>query len=469
MNALEMREKRSELSKEIRRLADLAKEEGREFTAEEQEAWDKVGTEYNDWTRKLEFEERAESAEADQRIVLGHHKVTKEEMQSPEMQAHLDRKAKDSGLPTSEDRALAFQGWLRQQAGRSLDERHRRAAEIVGIDLYAKNLDFRLPGGYDVMRRRLKGQRLAGARPLTPEEFRATDYTSTVATFGGETIPEGFVFNFETALLAFGGMREVADVMRTATGNDLPWPTVNDTGNTGEQVGETADSDDSAVTELGITTSATIFKAFKFGSKMIRVTAELLEDSAFDMAAQLGLIMGERIGRITAAGYATGVGTTTINGLVTAATLGVTAASATTVDYDEIYNLIHSVDPAYRAQQAGFVMHDNVILAIRKLKDSDGRYLWQESTQVGVPDRIAGFPLQIDQGMASSIAASAKIILFGALGKYKIRDVAGLRVRRLGELFAQYDQEGFVAFFRTDGNLLDAGSNPVKYMQMASS
>jgi len=469
MNAKEMREKRAELSKEIRRLADLANEDGREFSAEEQEAWEKVNADYNDWTRKIEFAERAESAEADQRVVVGPQIATREEMQSPEFQAHRDRVAKADGRPTSEDRALAFQGWFRHQAGLAVSEQHQRAAEVVGINLHAINLDLRLPGSYGTMRRQLHGQLLAGARPLTAEEFRATNYTSTVATFGGDTIPEGFVFNFEKALLAFGGIRNVADVMRTASGNDLPWPTVNDTGNTGEQVAEAADSDDSAVTELGITTSALTFKAWKFSSKMIRVTSELLEDSAFDMVAELGSIMGERIGRITATGYATGAGTTTIKGLVVAATLGVTAASATTIDLDEVFNLIHSVDPAYRAQDAGFVLHDNVVLAVRKLKDSDGQYLWQPSNQAGVPDRLAGFPLQIDQGMASTIAASAKVILFGALKKYKIRDVAGLRIKRLVELFAQYDQEGFVAFFRTDGNLLDAGSNPAKYLQMASS
>jgi HK97 family phage major capsid protein len=55
-------------------------------------------------------------------------------------------------------------------------------------------------------------------------------------------------------------------------------------------------------------------------------------------------------------------------------------------------------------------------------------------------------------------------VVFGALNKYKVRQVQTLRVRRLVERYAELDQEGFVGFLRQDGNLLDAGTNPVKYI-----
>jgi HK97 family phage major capsid protein len=66
--------------------------------------------------------------------------------------------------------------------------------------------------------------------------------------------------------------------------------------------------------------------------------------------------------------------------------------------------------------------------------------------------------------MASTIESGAKTMLFGQLDKYKIREVRGLRLMRMRELYAETDQEGFVAFFRADGNLLDAGVDPVKHM-----
>ena len=89
--------------------------------------------------------------------------------------------------------------------------------------------------------------------------------------------------------------------------------------------------------------------------------------------------------------------------------------------------------------------------------------------QAGVPDRLLGYKYVINQSMANAQAQSAKIILFGDFSKYKIRDVAGIRLVRLDELFAQTDQVGFVAFLRSDGQLLDAGTNPIKYLTNATS
>jgi HK97 family phage major capsid protein len=84
--------------------------------------------------------------------------------------------------------------------------------------------------------------------------------------------------------------------------------------------------------------------------------------------------------------------------------------------------------------------------------------------QAGIPDRLLGYTYVVNQSMASTLAKAAKVVLFGDFSKYKIRDVAGIRLVRLDELFAQTDQVGFVAFLRTDGQLLDAGTNPVKHL-----
>jgi HK97 family phage major capsid protein len=86
---------------------------------------------------------------------------------------------------------------------------------------------------------------------------------------------------------------------------------------------------------------------------------------------------------------------------------------------------------------------------------------------LGQPDRLCGFPIVLNQHMPD-IAAEAKTILVGSRSKYKIRFCGGPRMRRLVERYADQDQEGFVAFQRFDGNLLDAGTNPVKVLQMHS-
>ena len=140
------------------------------------------------------------------------------------------------------------------------------------------------------------------------------------------------------------------------------------------------------------------------------VPTELLEDSAFDIPSVIGAMLGERLGRILAEKFATGSGAATPRGIVTAATLGKTAAATNAITFDEVFDLIHSVDPAYRVG-AGFLMHDNVILALRKLKAAGtGEYLWQSGAREGVPDRIAGYPLTVCQEMASVITNSAGML-----------------------------------------------------------
>jgi HK97 family phage major capsid protein len=330
---------------------------------------------------------------------------------------------------------------MRRQMGQPVGRQHREAAERCGYRLSARTLELRLT---DRPPRNL---------------FEARAAMSTGANVGGETIPQGFMANFEQALLQFGGIRNAAYIWRTATGNAIPWPTTNDTGNKGELVTEAGTN-----TEQGVATSAVTFNAYKFGSKLVKVSAELLQDSAFNLAEWLGGVLGERIGRVQADYFTTGTGTDQPKGAATAATLGVTAAAVNAITADELLDLVHSVDPAYR-NGASFMLHDQVLLAVRKLKDSTGQYLWQSNIAAGRPDTLHNYPLWPNQSMASVLQASAKTVLFGLLSKYVIREVATIRLRRLVELYAGNDQEGFVAFLRGDGDLIDAGTHPVKYLQ----
>lgn len=198
------------------------------------------------------------------------------------------------------------------------------------------------------------------------------------------------------------------------------------------------------------------------------VPFELLQDSAFDLPSFIARKLGERIGRKQATDFTTGDGSSKPNGIVTASTAGKTAASATAIISDELIDLEHSVDPSYRPG-AGWMFHDNILAAIRKLKESTtNAYIWQPGLQTGIPERILSYPFFINQKMASSIAASAKTILFGRLDKYNIRDVAEVRLVRMNERYADTDQVGFVAFLRSDGDLVDAGTNPIKHLVQAA-
>ena len=278
----------------------------------------------------------------------------------------------------------------------------------------------------------------------------------------GLAVPESMESGIEKALLAFGGMREAATVRRTSDGGDLVFLTGNDTSNTGELLAEGA-----ATSEQDATVGAVTLKAFTYSSKMIRVSLQLMQDASFDVESYIAGLLAERVGRITNTHFTTGVGADRPRGIVNVAAAGITAASTTAVTWDELINLEHSVGSAYR-RGARFMFADATLLALRKLKDGEGRYLWQPGApQGGVPNMIGQYPYTINDDMAT-MAASAKAILFGQLSRYIIRDVTGWTLMRFNEKYGEYLQVAFTGFSRHDGNLIDAGSNPVKLITMAA-
>jgi len=277
---------------------------------------------------------------------------------------------------------------------------------------------------------------------------------------GGYTVPEGFFGQLTESMLAWGGMRQARSfILRTATGNTLPMPTVNDTGNSGALLAENTQDSEQDVTFAEISLGA-----YKYTSKIIRVSKELLQDSAFDIAGYLAKAFGTRIGRITNLHYTTGDGSGKPNGAVTASSVGVTGADGTP-DYDHTYlemlDLKHSVDPAYRVASE-WMFNDTVLLKTKKLADSQNRPLWNPSLTSNEPDRIDGDRYIVNQDMASP-ATTAKIMLYGDFSQYVIRDVLDISIARLEERYADFHQVGFVAIMRTDADLLDAGTDPLKH------
>src|SRR5690606_24157164 len=171
------------------------------------------------------------------------------------------------------------------------------------------------------------------------------------------------------AMAAFGGMRSVATILSTGSGNPINYPTTDATSEEGEIVGQNA-----AVTAADFAFGVKSLGAFKYSSKSVAVPFELLQDAVIDLDAHIVQRLAQRLARITNKHFTVGVGTTQPTGVATAASVGVTAASATAFTYDELIDLEHSVDPAYR--QSGvcrFMFHDTVLKALKKLKDDQKR------------------------------------------------------------------------------------------------
>ena len=314
------------------------------------------------------------------------------------------------------------------------------------------------PDQLNAMRTRQSGD-IANAMRLP----QAAMSTSAPAE-GGYTVATEYFRQLTESMKLFGGIRNVATVIQTGTGAQMNFPTADATSEIGEIVGQ------NAAATLGETTFGNIsMDVYKYSSKKIAVPFELIQDSMFDIEGYINTLLQIRLGRITAQHFTTGTGTSQPRGVVTGATSGKvgTTGQTTSVIYDDLVDLEHSVDPVYRVgPKVGFMMNDSTLKVIRKIKDAEGRPIfvpgYEQGNPGGAPDRLLGKPIFISQEVAS-MAANAKSILYGDFSRYMIREVMDLTLFRMADSnFILNGQIGFVAFNRQGGNLVDVGG-AIKY------
>ena len=296
-------------------------------------------------------------------------------------------------------------------------------------------------------------------------KFEGRAQTAGTTTAGGFTVPTELATFIDRAMKAWGPMYDeaICTTITTASGNAMKIPTVDDT-----SVVAVAHTEGTALTDDGgsdVTFGQKSLDAFAFDTEFVRWSWELNSDSIFAMEQLLGELLGERLARIANSQLTTGSGSSAPNGIVTASAAGKTAASATAITADEIIDLLHSVDPAYRmSPKARFMFNDSTLSAIRKLKDGQGNYLWQMGdVTAGQPGTLLGYRYSVNQAM-DSIAASKKVILFGDFGKYYVRKVGGPVVGVMRERF--WPDLGIAGLIRFDGEIGQAAA--VKHLVTAS-
>ena len=314
----------------------------------------------------------------------------------------------------------------------------------------------------------------AGLSALTPEQLRKMQsrqnsdiraaMSTTTTTEGGYTVATEYQRSLEQAMKAYGGMLQVATVINTGSGATMNFPTADATAEVGEIVGQ-----NSAVSSGDTTFGNTTLDTYKYSSKKIALPFELVQDSFVDIEAYVQGVLAMRLGRITNTHYTTGTGTGQPRGVVVGAALGKTGPTGQTltVIYDDLVDLEHSVNRAYREQGGcAWMMADSSLKVVRKIKDGQSRPIfvpgYETGTPGGAPDTLLGRRIVINDDVAA-MAANAKSILFGQFSKYYIRRVMDLTVFRMTDsAFTLNGQVGFVAFRREGGNLIDAGG-AVKY------
>jgi len=311
-----------------------------------------------------------------------------------------------------------------------------------------------------------------GVSALTPEDLAKIRNAQSEGTNsqGGYTVETEVAKEVLEALKQFGGMRAAAEVIQTAMGNPMSFPTSDGTSELGELIAENA-----SATGLDATFGTLGLPVYKYSSKIITVPWELLQDSNVDIEAFVRNRLVTRLGRVTNRDFTTGTGSSQPNGVVTAVSTGKTGATGQTgsVIYDDLVDLQHSVDPAYREPgNCRFMMNDASVKVIRKIKDSQGRPIfvpgYEQGSPQGSPDRLLGDPIQVNQSVAT-MAANAKSILYGDFSYYKIRDVMDVQMFRFTDsVYTSAGQVGFLAWLRSGGNLIDIGGAIKAYANSAS-
>jgi HK97 family phage major capsid protein len=299
-------------------------------------------------------------------------------------------------------------------------------------------------------------------RVLLAEKRGTNSQVAGTTTLGGYTIDTELFNQIVPAMKSYSGIAQAARFINTTGGNTLYVPTVDDTATEAALIAEAA-----AITVQDLTFGQKQLDAYKYATQM-KISWELMQDSAFNMDAEIRNAFAPRFGRAMNSSCTTGTGSAQPNGVVTASTLGKTTASATAFTFAEISDLIHSVDPAYRVSEScGFMFNDVVLNAIKKLAigSSDARSLWLPSWREGEPDRIEGYRYWINQGMDATIDTASKIMLFGDFQYYVIRLVQELLTLRLNERYADNGLVGYIGYMRWDGECVNTAA--IKHMLTA--
>lgn len=369
----------------------------------------------------------------------------------------------------------------------------RHMSEMDGIDSRIKNVqrlaDLSAEKAFEEI-----GAKVVDVEAMTPREafnqwsrrgldgmtaqqavaFRNTMSTTTT-TEGGYTVPSMISSQLIDSMKAYGAMRAVSTVINTSDGRPLSFPTSDGTAEVGEWIAQNVTAT-GADPSFG-TVSLNVFKA---SSKIVAAPIELLQDSAVNIEELIVKRFAERLGRITNTGYTVGTGTSQPDGIVAKASSGKvgTTGQTLTIIYDDLVDLVHSVDPAYRSSSCGFMCSDSMLKVLRKLKDGQNRPIWTpndlagirsnvnpdghggySSQGVAVPfDTLLGYPVWVNNDMAAP-GANAKSLIFGDFSKYYIRDAMDVQMFRFSDsAYTKLGQVGFLAWMRTGGNLLDTGA-----------
>jgi HK97 family phage major capsid protein len=281
---------------------------------------------------------------------------------------------------------------------------------------------------------------------------------------GGFLVPDEWRDLIVEKLKNFGGLMNAAEKLNTSDGRPLTWLTNDDTAADGAEI-----TPEHALWDTGrdlafATRSLGAYKYTTVGASSLplKVSFELLQDSAFDLRGFIAKKFAQRIARKLADDLVNGTGVNEPQGIISTqgGLTSLTARAAAAPTYAELLAIVHGIDPDYR-EGASWLMNDATLALVRGVLDGSNRpLLWNTSDDLSGSLKgltLLGYPVVVDQAMPTSTDASTnKSIVFGNLSDaYVVREVKAFEMITLNELFAQNGQVGFMGWARYDGMVQD--------------
>ena len=286
-------------------------------------------------------------------------------------------------------------------------------------------------------------------RNYLKQRAEANTMTTGNDATGGTLVPEVTATMVFADSAIYGPMADLVGRTNlvTPTGGDIPFPTFTDTDTReSEKIAENADWDPTV-----FATGKVTLGAYKYTTG-VALPYELLEDAVIDLEPLLRQFMAEAQGRKLNKEFTLGTGANNPQGVATlAAARRVVISDKTKIGWDDVVDLIHKVDAAYRAR-AFLMFHDNLVAGLRKMKDSNNRPIWTPSTVLGEPDRINGYPIRVNNALDTTTnTATSKVGVFLDPDSYVVRRVGTMRVVRDDSFLRGSDQILIVNHVRADG------------------
>lgn len=295
----------------------------------------------------------------------------------------------------------------------------------------------------DLERRAFNTYLRHGTERMQPEELRAL--TAGTDSEGGYTVPETFLQEIIKELTEISPMRQLARVTPVG-GTPVLLPRRTGTP-TGAWEGETTEADETSSTYGQW--SIDVHEARVYSD----ISNRLLEDSAFNMESEIRTDLAEAFAELEASAFVTGTGTGQPQGFLTDTAFVTETASAAAVDADELIDLFYGLKSRYR-NNGTWAMNSKTIASVRKLKNTGGDYLWQDSLAAGQPPTLLGRPV-VEMPDLGDVEAEAVPIVFGDFARgYRI--VQRLSLTVLPDRFTQASKSivRFHARMRVGGKLV---------------